>query len=404
MAEPQSERAAKKMEGSAVPASIRSSGEPIRVLHLLYTMAYGGVETTVIQWLRALDRSRFQVCIVCFANPGETEAPFVRAAEAASLVITAKIPWRRSKPLLSATLALRNLIREHRIDVLHCHNTYSDILGALVRLLVPVRLITTQYVWGDFGWKRNLLQWVNVLAIRRFDLVSAHCEGTRQQTIDRGFTSDAVRLLISGYEARPRRYDQEERKRRRRELGVEEGDVVLANLARFFPEKAQDGLLRSFRKVVDSRPEARLWLVGIGPLEGNLRRLCGELGLDHKVRFMGFVDDLQGLLELVDMQVHPSHMEGVALSVCAGMAAGRPIVASNVGGLPEVLRHGQTGILVPAGDESAFAAAVLDLMEHPDRAATIGAAARRFIETEYSLQRAAQDLGRAYLEVMGRCD
>jgi L-malate glycosyltransferase len=138
-------------------------------------------------------------------------------------------------------------------------------------------------------------------------------------------------------------------------------------------------------------------------LEQNLRELCRALRLDDHVRFLGFVEKLADFLPLADMQVHPSHSEGVPLAVCSGMAAGLPIIASDIGGLHEVLKNGLTGVLVPPRDERAFTEAVVALIENPGRARRLGEAARRFIENDYSLDQAAAALEQSYREVMARC-
>lgn len=392
---------------TAVTGPDRKPGEagasPIRVLQLVHTMAYGGVETTVINWARSVNASRFEMHLACFANPGSSELPFIRAVEAAGLTVMASLPWRRTKPIWTAARRLAEIIRRHRIDIVHTHNCYADLVALVARTLMPVKLITTLYVWGDFGWKRNLIQWVNQLAIRRFDRISAHCQAAVDETIARGLPRDRVQLLISGFDPDRRRLSPEERARRRREHGVGEGEVILANVARFHPEKAQDALLRSFKTIVTRHPQARLWFMGIGPLEGELRRQCAALGLERQVTFKGFVEDVPGVLPLVDIQVHPSHMEGVALAICTGMAAGLPIVASDVGGLGEVLKPGRTGVLVPPGDETRFAEEVIRLIDDPTQARKLGDAARRFIEEEYSLDLAARGVEKTYLELMGRC-
>ena len=106
------------------------------------------------------------------------------------------------------------------------------------------------------------------------------------------------------------------------------------------------------------------------------------------------------LLPLIDIQVHPSHMEGVPLSICSGMAAGLPIVASDVGGIKEVITSGRTGILVPENDTPQFIKAVVDLIGSSSERARLGGAAKNFIEHEYSLAKAVQDLQNSYLEVL----
>jgi len=386
--------------------AVRLQVEPekrICVMHLIHTMAYGGVETVVINWLRKIDRDRFDIHLVCFDNPDDSEEPFVEAARNAGLTVS-KIPWGRRKPLLKAARALAAMVREHGVDILHAHNWYADFIVALTARLVPVKTITTLYVWHDYDWKRNILQAIDQRVIRAFDRITAHCDDTRRKTIERGIAPQDVDTLICGFETHRVELDSEERAHRRREQGVGDDDIVLLNIARLYPEKAHDGLLRSFKLIHERCPRAQLWIAGVGPLEDEVKALCTELGLDDSVRFLGFVKDLPSLLALADIQVHPAHIEGVPLAVCEGMAAGLPIVVSEVGGLPEVVDYGRTGILVKAGDETGFAEAVLNLIEHPEKGREIGAAARQFMENDYSLATAVHRVEDTYRDMMGLCE
>lgn len=367
----------------------------ISVVHLLHTIEYGGIETVLINWLGKIDRERFDVHLVCFANPGGTERPFIEAAGRAG-IDAETVPWSRRKPVFKSARRLREILRRHGADILHTHNVYADLVGAWAARRDPARTLTTLYVWDDFGWKRNLLQRINRWVLRYFDVISAHCEDTLRKTREMGCADRDIKLLIAGFESNRVEMASEKRQRLRRRRGVEDDDVLLANIARLHPEKAQDSLLRSFRRVREACPNARLWILGVGPLEQRLRTLCTELGLDDRVTFVGFVDDLPGILPLIDIQVHPSHAEGVPLAICSGMAAGLPIVASRVGGLPEVLDHGRNGVLVQPGDDEAFAEAVIKLVRDPRRRRDLGDAARRFIETDYSLDTAVRKLEETY--------
>jgi glycosyltransferase involved in cell wall biosynthesis len=378
---------------SSVPA------RPIRVVHLIHSVAYGGVETALINWLVNVDRSLFEISLICFANPGDTHLPFAEAAERYGLKVET-IPLSRRKPVISAARRLRSMMRDKSADILHSHNCYADVVAAVAALRFPVKTITTLYVWEDFGFKRNLIQKVDEIAIRYLDKVTAHCEETRIRTIQRGFDEAAVNTLICGFQSRSASLSPGQRREGRARFGAGDEHIVLANVARFYPEKTQDGLLRSFLEINRRHPETRLWIAGVGPLEDSLKALCSELGLDDRVTFVGFVADLSEFMALVDIQVHPAHTEGVALAICEGMAAGLPIVASRVGGLPEVLHHDSTGVLVPPRDEAAFAEAVCELIEDAPRRARIGAAARRFIEQDYSLEKAVGDLQQTYRDLL----
>jgi len=390
-------RAAPDKRARPVPAAAPRTS----VVHLIHTMAYGGVETALINWIRGMDAMRFAVHLVCFANPGGTEAPFVEAAERHGLTVE-KIPWSRRKPLIRAARALARLLRVHQADILHTHGWYADFVGAIAKRLAPVKTITTLYVWSDFDWRRNIIQRIDQHVIRTYDQITGHCEETSRRTIARGIPRERVKTLSCGFEANRVELSAAERLARRRAMGVADDTRVLVNVARFYPEKAQDALLRSFVRIRAHRPDAHLWIAGVGPLEESLRALSTSLGLDAAVSFLGFVRELPELLALADVQVHPAVIEGVPLAICSGMAAGLPIVASAVGGLPEVLENGESGVLVPPGDETRFADAVLDLLARPEEAARLGHNARRFIENDYSLPAAVRRVEQTYDELMGR--
>ena len=383
------------MESELVPRKLR-------VLHLIHTMAYGGVETAVLNWIRAIDRSQFEVHLACFANPGETERPFVEAAQRIGLPV-AKIGWSRRKPVWRASGQLANLLRDRQVDIVHAHNCYADVVTAIAARRVRVKTITTAYVWFDFqSWKRDLIQWIDAKAMGQFDCVTAHCENTRIETCKRGISAREVRTLICGFETHRAEIDVSARDKKRAEMGASTTDTVLINVARFYPEKAQEFLLECFVRILEQRPGARLWLAGVGPLEARLRQKVDSLGIGARVWFLGFVVDLPGLLSLADVQVHPAYIEGVPLAICEGMAAGLPIVASQVGGLPEILDNGANGVLVPGHAQENFVRAVLQIIDDPELARAYGRRARRFIENDYSLNTAVRRVEATYRDLVSR--
>ena len=205
-----------------------------------------------------------------------------------------------------------------------------------------------------------------------------------------------MKLLTCGYECESVSLSPEERRQGRREFGAADGDVVLANIARLYPEKAQDELLAIFQRIVRIHPEAKLWIAGVGPLEEKLKAQCSALGLDHAVRFTGFVKELARFLQLVDVQVNTSSSEGVPLAICSGLAAGLPIVATSVGGLPEILNHGRAGVLVSYGHPDAFVAAASRLIKDAAERKRVGTAGRQFIENDYSLKSAVARVEQTY--------
>lgn len=365
---------------------------------LLHTMAYGGVETLVINWLRTLDRSRIEPTIVCFANPGGTEAPFEEAARNAGLPVR-KITWSQRKPVFAAAQELARIVSEVDAHVLHTHNTYAEVVGWLAARKSRVKLMTTLYVWSDFGWKRNVQQWISARLLSHFDLVTSQCETTMAETIRRGVPVSIQKVLISGIPTVETRNREGLRSLLRKQLDCTDANVVLVNVARLYPEKAQDRLIRWFATIAALRPLTRLWIVGVGPLESELKSLVLELGLSERVTFLGFHNDLAPVFASSEIQVHSSRAEGIPLAICEGMAAGMPLVATAVGGIGEIVSHGESGLLVADNDGNAFISSVLKLVDDVPLRVSVGEQARTIARTRYSLERAAEMLASYYEEL-----
>ncbi len=383
------------------PPSFCSRQKPLRVVHLLHTVAYGGVETLLLNWTRALDPARVEVMVVCFANTDQTERPFQAAAERAGITVK-KIPWSRAKPVLRAARALLTLLADFGADVVHTHNFYAELVGWVAARRFGARVMTTQYVWSDFGWKRNVQQWFAARLLHRFDMVTSQCETTMRDTIRRGVPAEIQSVLISGIELVRDRPDPAARTAIRTKYGSGPDDIVLVNVARLYPEKAQGLLLEWVAEIVRSRPLAKLWILGVGPLETALKERTAALGLDRHVVFLGFVADLHPTLLSADIQVHSSSAEGVPLAICTGMAAGMPIVATAVGGVPEIIRHEKTGLLVGKGDGPAFVRETIRLIDDAALRQTLGRRASQAAEMELSLENAASLLTAKYEKLAGR--
>jgi glycosyltransferase involved in cell wall biosynthesis len=375
-------------------------GQKIRVVHLLHSVAYGGPETIVINCLRTQNKERFDVHLICFAQPNGCERPFVEAARAAGLSMHF-IPWDRSKPVLKSARALTDYLREHQIDILHCYNTYAELVGVVAKRRTGVRLITTKWMWGKLDWKRAILQRLERFLVRYFDRVSAQSEFAARLTVQPGLPLERIEVLLSGSEQPLTAFSPDERTREREKLGARPDDIVFLHLARFHAEKAHDVLLRSFRQIVNACPNTRLWLCGVGPGLEAAQSLARELGLESSARFLGFKSDLSRLLPLADIQIHSSHMEGIPLALCSGLAAGLPIVATAVGGVPEIVQHNVNGLLVPPNRPDLLAESALRLADDRALREQFGEAARRFMRERYSLKAAVARLESVYEEMMG---
>ncbi len=382
----------------------RSTGNKrISVLHLIYSPGFGGIERIVMNWYSAFDRREIDVHVACFAGDRNREAPFLEAARAAGIPVIL-VPWTKFKPFLRCAREVAKVAREHQVDIIHTHAYYGDAVGALAGKLAGIKTVATVYVWGKYELHRQIMQLIDWFSIQFVTKATAHCRDAANKTFVIGKRRRDIPVLLPGYpHARPL-ISESERRAKRRAAGIADDEVLLVNAARLAPEKAQDQLLRSFRIIHDSWPQTRLWISGVGleSVERKLQALRRELNLESSAKLVGFTHDIWSLLDVADFMMHPSHVEGIPQSVMEGMAAGLPVVASDVCGIGEVIWHGRTGMLVKENDIEGFARTVIDLLADRSRAQQLGKSARAAIENELSVEvavRRVEDLYREMMEV-----
>jgi glycosyltransferase involved in cell wall biosynthesis len=188
----------------------------------------------------------------------------------------------------------------------------------------------------------------------------------------------------------------------RRELGIPAGAPVVGTVGRLHEVKRQDVLLRAFKRVRERVPGAHLLLVGDGPLREELATRSGQLGLSGYVHFAGYQQHTTPYLRTMTCFALPSRSEGMPQSLLEACVAGVPVVASRVGGIPEVIEHGRTGLLVESGDEGALADGLVELLGSTERSRALSEAARAKVLARFDIGRMAGDYHRDFLELLGR--
>ncbi len=380
---------------------LNSGAKRISVLHLIYSPGFGGIESIVIDWWRTFDRSRFDIHVAYFAGDRNREQPFVEAAHRSGIHLI-PVPWSRWKPFFRCASEVARIVRQHNIDIIHTHAYYGDAVGAIAGKLAPVKTVATVYVWGKYELHRQLMQLIDLVSIQFMTRVTAHCRDTARKTMLFGRRRKSLEILLPGYPHKHPPVTPEQRRAKRRAAGVRDDEILLINAARLAPEKAQDQLIRSFRIINDRYPHTRLWISGVGldSVKRNLEQIRSDLQLDDAVDLVGFAHDFRSLLDVADMMVHPSHVEGIPQSLMGGMAAGLPIVASDVGGVGEVVSHGTTGLLVRENDVEGFARAVVELLSSPETMQNMGLAGRMAIESDLSTEAAVRRVEKLYLQML----
>lgn len=374
--------------------------QPVTILHVRNSVAYGGVETTLLGWLDHIDRTRFHCPVSIFKNSGGSENAFLGPLKSHGHEIL-YLPWGSARSFFKAVEQLIYHIQITDARILHTHDWRSDVIGYFAARKTGIPIVTTIYVWFHRPFKIWLFELIDSWFIRRFDCVTAVCEATRRQTVARGVKEHRTSILISGMH--PDRFSfQIDRDAVRQRYGFVRKDVVFVFAARLHPEKGHSYLLDAFGDAATTAMNIKLLLLGVGPLDKAITAQIARLGLKNKVVMPGFADDVPSILKAMDVMVHTSLAEGIPLAVYEGMLAGLPIIGSNVDGIIEVVFPGKTGWIVPPRDSAALAKAIVEAAQRPDLRTTYGEEGRKYIVANYNMEIAVDRIAAVYERLLSQ--
>lgn len=292
---------------------------------------------------------------------------------------------RRISPLhdLRAVCSLWRLMRAERPDIVHTHTSKAGIVGRLAAWLAraPIIIHTTHghVFYGHFS---PLMSKVYLIIERLFatftDRMVALTEGEKQDFIKFSLCPpDKIVKIHSGVKIDKYLNAKVDKETFRQQLGIHPTRLVVGTVGWLWPIKGPMYLLQAMAKVWQQNPECELVYVGRGDLEEELKATAASLGVADKVRFLGWREDIYNIMPLFDLFALPSLNEGMGRVLVEAMAAGKPLVASEVGGVPDLVTPGATGILVPPGDVEALAAAIAEILNDPVKAKKMGDTGRR---------------------------
>jgi len=371
----------KRRKASDIGVSEQVRGS-VPVAFVIFGLGCGGAEIALLELVKGLDRSRFEPIIISLAPP----AALSQAFEAAGVQIYYLGLERVEQAPLVLFRAWR-LVRKLRPALLHGVMFYGDLVARLLRMSGETPAVITAMHTTDIGSRgyEQVMRWSD----RFTDAVTAVSDDVARSQVRAGsIRSSKVTVIRNGIDlkrlAAPSASELETQRLR---LGLNRTDRVLLCVARLEPPKEHGLLLRAFHRLSARAPDVKLLLVGSGRLESELRALAARLGLEQKVVFAGQLSPVAPVFHLADVFAMSSSREGLPLVVLEAMAAQLPMVVTSVGGIPEIVEHDRTGVLVPSGDEQALAAALERVFAMSDEArAAMGLAARRCVEERYRVE------------------
>jgi glycosyltransferase involved in cell wall biosynthesis len=372
---------------------------PIRVVTLInFFQGIGGAERLAVEIALRLDRERFQAT-VWTSRP--SRGPLLEQLEASHVPVFSlarTTPWQ-----LWEWAPFLRYLREEEVDVLHAHgfgsNAWAAVWGALTR--VPV-VVAHEHTWSFEGQPMRKLIDRHLIARCSDVLLAVSREDRRRMRDVEGIPEDRTRYLPNGIPPLATRGHDV-----RAELGISRDVPVIGTVSVLRQQKGLDLLIEGAALLVPEFPKLRVLIAG-GGFPIHVQRLeahARALGLGHVVTLLGLRTDVGDVLSAMDVAVSSSRFEGSPLALMEYMAAGKPIVATRVGGVPEIIEDGKSGLLVEPGSVDALARGISTLLRDGERAARMGAEARRRQQAEFDIDttvRRVEDLYGSLLAERGR--
>jgi glycosyltransferase involved in cell wall biosynthesis len=353
----------------------------VNVLHVDSAAGWRGGQNQVLLTARGMAARGHRVVLACRSGGALEARARADGLDVHGLPLAADLSPR-------AAVQLSRLMRRVRPDVLHLHDPHALATGLIAARAAPkTRTVATRRV--DFPLRGPLSRW----KYRACDRVIAVSRKIAEVLGRHGVPPERIRVVYEGVPDRPAAPGGREALA---ELGVPPGCPVVGNVAALTDHKDHATLVEAAARVRPRVPEARFVIVGDGPLREPLEELCRARGLGDRWIFAGFRHDLDRLFPAFTVFCLSSHMEGLGTSLLDAMAFSRPVVATAAGGIPEAVEDGVTGRVVPVRDHAALADALVDLIESPERARSMGAAGRRRFEERFTAERMVDETLAAY--------
>jgi len=384
------------------------------VVHIITRLDHGGSARETLQTVLGHDRGRFRVSIA-FGRPETTtaddaallKADLQQLGQADVSVFQVPPLVREINPVLDAwaTVALWRLLRRVRPEVVHTHTSKAGVVGRFAAWLarVPVVIHTPHghIFYGYYGTVTSaIIRLLERLLAKITDrIVTLTDRGAQEHVQYKIAGAEKFATIHSGIDLIHFRSVQVNPAVKRKELGLPPEGPIIGTLGRLVPIKGQEWLLKAAPRVLAEFPQACFVIIGDGPMLGELRQLTSQLGIGLRVVFLGAREDVPECLAALDLFVLPSLNEGMGRALLEAMAVGCPVVATCVGGIPDIVADGATGLLVPPRDDRALAEAILTLLRDRSRRAAYGEAARRHVDGRFDVKTMVRSIEWLYDEV-----
>jgi glycosyltransferase involved in cell wall biosynthesis len=365
---------------------------PPKIAHAVYSLMIGGSEVLAWRIAKGLLRSGRYDCSIYAVDRG---GPLSSALSADG--IKYRTFSRKSRIDLKLLGGLAAQLRADKIQLVHTHHIAQLLYAGLAARLIGAKVIHTEHDFYSFSNRPRSQVLLRILS-KMADVVTGVSDPVSSFLRDRvGIPAQKIMTIRNGIDISTYRCVKPIA---RSEWGWNNQDVVVGCVARLEPEKGVAILLEAFRLVLTHQPHAKLLIAGDGGEREQLRSTAGRLGLNGSVQFLGIRSDIPEVLATCDVVALPSIYEGLPMALLEAMAAGKAVVATRVGAIPDVIREGRSGMLVPPASAASMAEALSVLVGNQGKRQEMGAEAFKVVEADYSFSHMLQTYESLYRSVL----
>lgn len=381
--------------------------ERIKIVYLIGTLRMGGAERDVVETATRLNKEVFAPQIYCVSGGGPLQQRVKHHGIPLTIFQSKRSFCVKRLCVLPKFFSLLRYLQREQPDIVHSYTYSPSIYGGIAaKLVTRAKMITNRLCLGKFKDGNPLLQVLENLVNSFTDNVVVNARAIQADVLRRErIAADKIQLVYNGVNCEHYTpVDQETRQRKKQEFGFSKATPIIAMIANISPYKGHREFMLAAAEVVKHVPDVRFLCIGEDRgLLAQVQSLIQRLGLDNHVIFTGLAHDVSTFFPLIDIQVSASYEEGFSNAILEGMASGKPIIATNVGGSPEAVIPQETGLLVPPADDHALAQAMLTLLTQPELAARLGRQARQRVVENFSVQKMVTDLETLYSSLSKSC-
>lgn len=369
----------------------------LKVLYLITANTYGGAEHAVYKLVKTHDRSKYFPLVACLGN----DEVFIRRIQECGVnIFPLNMPYMFGIP---AFIKLYNLLKREKVDIVHTQLFRADVFGRIAGKLAGAKIIVSTIQNMEAFRKYAVLNMLDRYTSLLTDKIISVSDIVRDFTIEKTaldisrFTTIYNFVDLEDYPAEP--LPQESRIKARKDLGIGNAELVIGTIGRLAPQKAQNHFIEAAKIILSKFPQARFLIAGDGPLKNDLLKLAEDLGIRERVVFTGFVENVRSIFEALDIFVLSSLWEGLPLTACEAMACHVPVVATTVGGVPELIEDEKTGLLVEPGNPALLAEKICSIIEDDELGNRLAADARKAVENRFSLDCVRDQIENLYTNI-----